>query len=37
MLNTENFKDIDEIAERYNAERLKEYCSWFARQYKEQI
>jgi hypothetical protein len=37
MLSTENFKEIDEIADRYNAERLKEYCQWFSRQYKRQI
>ena len=31
QLNVENFSLINGMSELYNAERLKEYCSWFQR------
>lgn len=33
ILNIDNFTVINEMAEIYNAERLKEYCNWFYRRY----
>jgi len=33
FLNLENFFAINEQAELYNAERLKEYCNWFFRRH----
>ena len=33
ILNVDNFSIINEMAELYNAERLKEYCNWFYRRH----
>ena len=33
ILNTENYNIVNETAELYNAERLKEYCNWFYRRH----
>lgn len=33
ILNADNFSLINEMAEMYNAERLKEYCNWFFRRH----
>ena len=32
-LNADNFSLINEMAEMYNAEKLKEYCNWFYRRH----
>jgi len=37
FLNLENFFAINEQAELYNAERLKEYCNWFFRRHSSFI
>ena len=31
ILNGDNYPLINDMAEMYNAERLKEYCNWFFR------
>lgn len=33
ILNTDNITLINDMAEMYNAERLKEYCNWFYRKH----
>jgi hypothetical protein len=33
ILNVDNFSLITEMAEIYNAERLKDYCNWFYRRH----
>ncbi len=33
ILNAENYSLINDMAEMYNAERLKEYCNWFFRRH----
>jgi hypothetical protein len=33
ILNSDNFQVINEMADIYNAERLKEYCNWFFRRH----
>ena len=33
ILNQDNFQVINDMADIYNAERLKEYCSWFFRRH----
>lgn len=33
ILNADNFGLINDMAELYNAERLKEYCNWFYRRH----
>jgi hypothetical protein len=33
ILNTENFASINDMAEMYNAERLREYCNWYYRRH----
>jgi hypothetical protein len=33
FLNVENYQAINEQAELFNAERLKEYCNWFYRRH----
>lgn len=37
ILNAKNFALISEAAEKYNADRLKEFCGWFQRTQKEMI
>ena len=31
VLNSKNYATISDAAEKYNADRLKEYCGWFHR------
>jgi hypothetical protein len=31
MCNLENFLDVCQVADLYNANRLKEFCSWYQR------
>lgn len=33
ILQNENYGVINEMAELYNAEHLREYCNWFARRH----
>jgi len=33
ILNVDNYSLINEMAEIYNAERLKDYCNWFYRRH----
>ena len=33
ILNADNYALINDMAEMYNAERLKEYCNWFFRRH----
>ncbi len=33
ILNADNFSIINDMAELYNGERLKEYCNWYLRRH----
>lgn len=33
ILNIDNYVLINDMADMYNAERLKEYCNWFYRRH----
>lgn len=35
ILNADNFVLINEMAEIYNAEKLREYCNWFYRRHAQ--
>lgn len=37
ILNTENYSLINDMADMYNAERLKEYCNWYYRRHSTQF
>ena len=37
MLNEDNVEVITEVAERFNAEKLREHCQWFRRRYGLQV
>ncbi len=37
ILTGENFALINDMADMYNAERLKEYCNWFFRRHSSYI
>ena len=36
-LNLDNYAIVNEMADLYNAERLKEYCNWFYRRHCYQM
>lgn len=37
ILNADNFGIINDMAEMYNAEKLKEYCNWFYRRHASNL
>ena len=36
-LNADNFQVFSEMADMYNAERLRDYCNWFYRRHSQYL